>query len=43
MIMILGALVENDHISRHFFHFIKIWIFGAQMGRGGQKIAQNKK
>ena len=44
MIMIFGALVENDDISmRFFFNFFKILIFWVVSGVKGQKIAQNDK
>ena len=44
MIMIFGALVENDDISmRFFFNFFKILIFWVVSGVKGQKIVQNDK
>ena len=43
MIMIFGALVLNDDISRCFFHFFEILIFWTVRGVKGQKIAQNEK
>ena len=44
MIMIFGALVENDDISmRFFFYFFKILIFWVVSGVKGQKIVQNDK
>ena len=45
MIMIFGALVENDDISMRFFFFFffKILIFGVVSGVKGQKIVQNDK
>ena len=44
MIMIFGALVENDDISmRFFFNFFKILIFWVVSGGKGQKIVQNDK
>ena len=33
----------NDDISRHFFHFFKIFIFWAVRGVKGQKMTQNEK
>ena len=43
MIMIFGAPVLNDDISRHFFHFFVIFIFWAVGEVKGLKIAQNEK
>ena len=43
MIMTFGTLVQNDDISRHFFHFFEIFIFQALTGLKGQKTAQNEK
>ena len=47
MIMIIGTLVWNDDISRHFFNFFKIFFFWVVMGGGGggkgQKTVQNYK
>ena len=44
MIMIFGALVENDDISMRFFlNFFKILIFWVVSGVKGQKIVQNDK
>ena len=43
MIMISGTLVQNDNISRSFFHFFKILIFWVFRGVKGQKIVQNDK
>ena len=44
MIMIFGALVENDDISmRFFFNIFKILIFWVVSGVKGQKIVQNDK
>ena len=43
MIMIFGTLVKDDDISRHFFHFFDIFIFGAIRQLKGQKIVQFEK
>ena len=44
MIMIFDTLVLNDNISRVFFHFVEILIFGGcKSGVKRQKIAQNEK
>ena len=43
MIMIFGTLVQNDHISRGFFHFLKILIFRVLRGVKGQETVQNDK
>ena len=45
MIMIFGALEQNDEISSCFFHFFKILIFQVARGWGGKraKIVQNDK
>ena len=48
VIVVFGAHVSNDDISRCFFHFLKILIFLVVRGEGGggvkwQKMAQNVK
>ena len=43
MIFICGAHVQNDNISRQFFHFFKILIFQVVRGVKGQKMVQNDK
>ena len=43
MIVIHGAHVQNDNISRRFFHFFKIFIFGVVRGLKEQKMVQNGK
>ena len=43
MIMIFGTVVQNDDISRSFFHFYEIVIFQVVTVVKGQKIAQNEK
>ena len=42
MIMIFGALVLNDDISRCFFHFFEIFVFWAVKGVKWRSIAQNE-
>ena len=42
MIMIFGALVLNDDISRGFFHFFEIFVFWAVKGVKWRSIAQNE-
>ena len=43
MVMIFGALVENDDISRCCFQFFKILIFWVFRGGKWQKTVQNDK
>ena len=43
MIVIFGAHVQNDDISKHFFHFYEILIFGVVSEVKGQKMVQNCK
>ena len=43
MMVIYGTYVENDNISRHFFHFLKILIYSVVSRVKGQKMAQNDK
>ena len=43
LIIIFGTHMQKDDISRHFFLFFKILIFGAVRGVKGQKIVQNEK
>ena len=43
MIVIFGAHVWNDDISRCCFHFFKILVFHVVMGVKGKKMAQNDK
>ena len=43
LIMIFGTHVSNDDISRCFFHFFKIMIFGCVRGVKGRKIARTEK
>ena len=42
-IMVLRAIVLNDDISRHCFHFFGIFMFWAVKGVRGQKIIHNEK
>ena len=37
MIMVFGALVLNDDISRYFFHIFEIFVFWAVKGVKGRK------
>ena len=43
MIMIFGTLLQNDDISRTFFQFFKILIFGVVRRVKVQKMVQNDK
>ena len=43
MIFIYGTHVENDNVSRCFFHYFKILIFSFVRGLKGQKVVQNDK
>ena len=43
MIFICGTHVQNDNISRQFFHFFKILIFQVVRKVKGQKMTQNDK
>ena len=43
MIVIYGTHVEQDNLSRNFFHFFKILIFQVVKGVKWQKVAQSDK
>ena len=43
MIMILGALVENDNNFKSVFHFFKILIFWVVREVKGKNVVQNNK
>ena len=43
MIVMYGTHIQNDNISRHFFHFFKILIFWVHREVKRQKTVQNDK